>query len=309
MGSLQHFESGSDSRSRKIWSCVRDARMLFSVLCVIVVLGISAWLVGADEAVAQTQTQTKTQTPAVSQKAASGENPGADKTGSVIRPPQNKLELTSEQVTASRAELGQFNAWVGAWRGIGQVRRNSTQGAWSETGEWVWELDKSHADLIWAGKGGRGVQSVRLSYDPAGKQFVANVLLPGGSIREYRGVAEKNRLAVESAADAEGNLHQLVWTALSDKRMTLFIGIRKGGQEQFGRVSEVGYTREGTKLAVAGAGEPECIVTGGKGTMTVMYKGKTYYVCCTGCRDAFLDDPEGILAEAAAKAKDKNKAK
>ncbi|MBS0201628.1 MAG: YHS domain-containing protein [Planctomycetes bacterium] len=27
-----------------------------------------------------------------------------------------------------------------------------------------------------------------------------------------------------------------------------------------------------------------------------MYKGKTYYVCCTGCRDAFNDDPEGILA-------------
>ena len=31
--------------------------------------------------------------------------------------------------------------------------------------------------------------------------------------------------------------------------------------------------------------------------MPVMHKGKTYYVCCTGCRDAFNDDPEGILAE------------
>jgi YHS domain-containing protein len=27
-----------------------------------------------------------------------------------------------------------------------------------------------------------------------------------------------------------------------------------------------------------------------------MHDGKTYYVCCTGCRDAFQDDPAGILA-------------
>ncbi|MCB9949391.1 MAG: YHS domain-containing protein [Planctomycetaceae bacterium] len=29
-----------------------------------------------------------------------------------------------------------------------------------------------------------------------------------------------------------------------------------------------------------------------------MYKGKTYYVCCTGCKQAFEDDPEGIIAAA-----------
>jgi YHS domain-containing protein len=31
--------------------------------------------------------------------------------------------------------------------------------------------------------------------------------------------------------------------------------------------------------------------------MRVSYKGKTYYVCCTGCRDAFNDDPVKYIGE------------
>jgi YHS domain-containing protein len=31
--------------------------------------------------------------------------------------------------------------------------------------------------------------------------------------------------------------------------------------------------------------------------MEVEHDGKTYYVCCSGCRDLFNDDPEGVLAE------------
>ena len=39
-------------------------------------------------------------------------------------------------------------------------------------------------------------------------------------------------------------------------------------------------------------------MTGGKGTMSTVYKGKTYWFCCTGCRDAFNDDPDAIIAQA-----------
>ena len=44
-------------------------------------------------------------------------------------------------------------------------------------------------------------------------------------------------------------------------------------------------------------------MSGGLGTIKVMYKGKVYWVCCTGCRDEFKADPEKYLKEAAAKAK------
>jgi YHS domain-containing protein len=50
-----------------------------------------------------------------------------------------------------------------------------------------------------------------------------------------------------------------------------------------------------------------CIVTEGRGTIQVSYKHKTYWVCCSGCRDLFNDDPESVLAEAAAREKAKAK--
>ena len=84
-------------------------------------------------------------------------------------------------------------------------------------------------------------------------------------------------------------------TPLNEKR-TLVLHEQRTGKSIYRRVAEVGYTRAGTSLAVEGAGEIECIVTGGKGTMPVTYEGKTYYVCCSGCKQAFDDDPAGIIA-------------
>ncbi len=40
-----------------------------------------------------------------------------------------------------------------------------------------------------------------------------------------------------------------------------------------------------------------CVVTGGLGKIAVTYKGQTYYVCCSGCKDAFEENPEKILKE------------
>ena len=63
----------------------------------------------------------------------------------------------------------------------------------------------------------------------------------------------------------------------------------------------MGYTRKGVAFA-AGESGPVCIVTEGRGTTQVTHKGKTYYVCCSGCKDLFNKDPEAVLAEAAERA-------
>jgi YHS domain-containing protein len=78
--------------------------------------------------------------------------------------------------------------------------------------------------------------------------------------------------------------------------MLILFEKRPEQQSFFTRSGEVGYQRQGTKIAAVGGTGPICVVTGGAGTIAVTHKGKTYYVCCTGCRDAFLDDPEGTLA-------------
>ena len=45
----------------------------------------------------------------------------------------------------------------------------------------------------------------------------------------------------------------------------------------------------------------ECVVSGGTGTMPITYKGETFYVCCSGCRDEFNSNPEKYVKEFKAK--------
>ncbi len=70
----------------------------------------------------------------------------------------------------------------------------------------------------------------------------------------------------------------------------------------FTRQFQVGATKEGEPFADTGGG-PECIVSGGRGTIAVTHAGKTYHVCCSGCRDEFKADPEKYIKLAAAKKK------
>ena len=54
--------------------------------------------------------------------------------------------------------------------------------------------------------------------------------------------------------------------------------------------------REGESLATAKK-KNECVVSGGLGTIAVSFKGETFYVCCTGCRDAFNENPQKYIDE------------
>jgi len=38
--------------------------------------------------------------------------------------------------------------------------------------------------------------------------------------------------------------------------------------------------------------------------MPVEHKGKTYYVCCSGCRDLFVESPDKIIAKYEQKKRD-----
>src|SRR5436190_1516789 len=85
-----------------------------------------------------------------------------------------------------------------------------------------------------------------------------------------------------------------------------FDEVKRDGKPSFSRLYQVGATKEGMPLATReGSGGPECIVSGGQGTIKVMYKGQTYFVCCSGCKTAFLDEPEKFIKELQDKQKGK----
>jgi hypothetical protein len=191
--------------------------------------------------------------------------------------------------------LAEFKSFIGGWRGIGMPRRGSRTGAWSETADWVWQFEKNSVAIDYNVSKGKLLQSGRVTYDPDRKLFLLSGTFADKVRRNYEGRLKDKKLVFESKADG-GYVHLLTFTRVNSKRSLVLYQKRRANSRFLSRVAEVGYTRAGTSLAVEGAGEIECVVTGGKGTMPVTYKGQTYYVCCSGCRDAFNDDPAGVIA-------------
>ena len=100
----------------------------------------------------------------------------------------------------------------------------------------------------------------------------------------------------------ETQTQQISFTLLHGNRYLYQLATKPKGAKNFARVWQVGATKEGEPFAEVNKG-PECIVTGGRGTMSVSYKGKTYYVCCSGCKEEFNAEPEKYIRLAAEKKK------
>ncbi len=77
---------------------------------------------------------------------------------------------------------------------------------------------------------------------------------------------------------------------------------RKSGSN-FIRFDTIATQRQGTSFAKSdvGYGDRECIISGGLGVTQVSFKGKNYWVCCSGCKAAFEEDPATWIAEYEAK--------
>jgi hypothetical protein len=83
--------------------------------------------------------------------------------------------------------------------------------------------------------------------------------------------------------------------------------VRAADRTSFAKRYQVGATKKGVPFAGAGSTAPECVVSGGLGTREVVYKGKTYHVCCSGCAAEFKVNPEKYIKEyEARKAKEKS---
>lgn len=206
---------------------------------------------------------------------------------------ESEPKSTSKTVTIEA--LREFNGLIGSWRGIGQVKRGSPQGAWQEKAELVWELKPKSTGIRINVENGKEWKTALLTFDEVAKQFTLAATLLDDSTRIFHGKLKDKQLVMEGT-DERKDVHRLTLTILNENRMLMLFEKHPEQQSFFTRTGEVGYQRQGTKIAAVGGTGPVCVVTGGAGTIAVMFKSKTYYVCCTGCRDAFNDDPEGTLA-------------
>ncbi|HVA47481.1 MAG TPA: hypothetical protein VNH11_14015 [Pirellulales bacterium] len=206
-----------------------------------------------------------------------------------------------DRITADKAALAPFQQFVGSWRGVGQPRRGSSQGAWTETADWAWKFAEGRAALVFDSPKGKYYRSGKLMPGEAKGQFKLTAKRADESgDDQFSGSRDANGrlvlVAVEQGQAADMPARVTIHTVAAGDRLLVLYEKRSGAADRFVRLAEVGSTRVGAAFA-KGPGEPECVVTGGLGTIAVQHQGKTYYVCCTGCRDLFNEDPEGALAE------------
>ena len=203
---------------------------------------------------------------------------------------------------ADQAALKAFAPLIGPWKGVGQPQRGSSRGAWTEGADWAWKLSNDSAVLELRVEKGKYLKAAELRPGTEPGSFALKATLADDSTRTFAGkAADHSKLVLAATEPGADGVRRITLTPLHETR---FLMLLEGADaaNRTTRLGEVGYTRQGVAFA-AGESGPVCIVTEGRGTMTVEYKGKTYYVCCSGCRDLFKEDPEAVLAEAKERAK------
>lgn len=205
------------------------------------------------------------------------------------------------------AALAPFEYLIGSWKGAGVPTANRVRG-WNETHQWAWKFVKGvPVGMTVALEGDKSLAKGQLTYDEAKKQYTLQGTDPAGKPVTFTGALDKTgkRLTLDRVGKPAEAKEQLTLFPNSNQvRYTLWVSQKEADSPQFKRVYEIGLTKEGESFAAgaAAANLPKCILTGGAATMTVTYQGKSYPICCTGCRDEFNDNPEKYVKKAALRA-------
>jgi hypothetical protein len=198
----------------------------------------------------------------------------------------------------------------GQWKGQGVPKNdpaNSFRG-WTEAHSWAWVFkDGNPIALALSVEGGRILASGKLTYDPTRKLYRLEGSLPspanGEIFLEGRLDTTGKRLVLERIGKLPlypGTIRLTMGPNASFVRYTIREDRKEPGGSQFRPFIEVGLTKEGESFAsgTTAAERAKCIITGAASTMMVNYEGASYPVCCTGCRDEFLESPQKYINKA-----------
>jgi YHS domain-containing protein len=201
--------------------------------------------------------------------------------------------------------FARFEAMIGGWKGTGVPSTNRLKG-WPESHSWAWKFVKgTPVGMTLAIEGGKVFTKGELSFNPATKKYtLAATDLAGKPIAYVGAISTDGKTLVLDRAEATADGKERLTIRLNGIRYTMIFDRQAPGAPQYKKAIEAGLTKEGESFAAGGGGAdlPKCILTGGAAGMTVTYNGKSYPICCTGCRDEFNENPEKYVARAAAKA-------
>jgi len=203
----------------------------------------------------------------------------------------------------SKEALQAFNDLVGSWRCTGTPEGKKKE-FWTESMEWQWQFKGDEAWMKVAFEKGKHFAGGELRFLPDKDQYQLTLQTVDKEKLMFAGSLKDKALTLDREDESAKETQRLVFTFLHPNRFLYRYETKAADARAFAKLYQVGATKNGVPFAEGETG-PECIVSGGLGTVKVTYKGQTYYVCCSGCRDAFKDDPEKYIKEAEAKKKGK----
>jgi YHS domain len=210
------------------------------------------------------------------------------------------LQADTAPRRSPKEALRAFNDLIGSWSALGEpegTRQEKQRGFWTESLHWKWQFKGEDAWLNVTVEKGKYFTKGDLRYLSDKELFQLTLITVANETLSFQGPLKDHVLTLEREDEAKNETERLILTLLHGTRFLYRYEVKPKGRSLFTRVYRVGATKEGIAFADAGSTNPECVVSGGLGTIKVRYKGETYYVCCTGCRDAFNDDPEKYIKE------------
>ncbi|QDU64166.1 YHS domain protein [Planctomycetes bacterium Pan216] len=205
------------------------------------------------------------------------------------------------------AALQRWQPIIGEWEGSGQTESRPKRN-WDEKIAVIWKFNSKKGRVAFhfrfenttkkqTSKSKMVLAEALMTFDPEKQVYVFQAFTAGDdpAMVVFEGTPKSESTIEFERVDkgsAKDDLDKLQIKLLNQGDRLVYTFYMRRGRRSFAPYATVGLDREGTSLVGGAAKGPECIVSGGKGTIAVSYKGKTYYVCCTGCQAMFNEDPE-----------------
>lgn len=217
------------------------------------------------------------------------------------------VSAKDDEPKSPKAALQMLNEYIGNWNGSGNPDKPKPdpKDIWKESIELGWKFKGKDSWLILNFNNDKKFKGGEMRYSMEKKVYLLTLLDKQDKKLLFEGELKEPYLTFERTDPDTKELQQIKMNLAGDgARLTFRYGTASSGKKLIAKDYVVGCTKEGFSLG-AKEKKNECIVSGGLGTSAVSYKGQTYYVCCSGCRDAFNEDPEKYIKEYEAKKKGK----
>ena len=197
--------------------------------------------------------------------------------------------------------LQELQDFIGGWKGTVDMKKKVESGPqfWKENANWSWRFKGKDVWLSVDMPESKLFKSGEMRFISASGKYQLTITDKKDQKAAYLGDMKKGVLLLERVHPTTNDVEQIKMnTVAGGVRLVQIFSVKPAERTLFTAQYQISYTKEGESFGVAaGKKGPECVVTGGLGTMAVNFNGNTYYVCCTGCRDAFNENPAKIIAE------------